>query len=75
MEKRIKLIWDFRGPVAQQTAAHFHEHLLDSNVLGPENSAGVEHPDASHSIVYLIVSQLEMPRFRDSLKPHRGEYV
>lgn len=29
MERRLKLIWDFRGPGASKTAEHHEQHLRD----------------------------------------------
>jgi hypothetical protein len=75
MEKKIRLIWDFRGPAAARTAAHFAEHLRESPLYTPGLEAGVEQRGELHSLAYLIVEAAEMPRFRDALKPHRGEYA
>lgn len=72
MEKKIKLIWDFRGPESVQTARHFEQHLRESPLYRAELESGTESLNGMHSIAFLIVPDGEMPHFRDRLKPHRG---
>ncbi len=72
MEKKIKLIWDFRGPQSLETATHFEHHLRESPLFRPELKSGVEKLNEAHSTAYLVVGASEMPGFRDALKPHRG---
>ena len=76
MEKKIKLIWDFRGPDAQKIAEHHEIHLTDYKKAHDldKSATGVEIKSPSYSIAYLIVLQSEMPAVRDALKPHRGEF-
>jgi hypothetical protein len=77
MEERIKLIWDFRGPNAKQTAEHHQIHLVD--YLKAENKAdlqtGVEVLNEFHVIAFMLVEKAQMKKFRDVLKPHRGQLV
>ncbi|MGB5189939.1 hypothetical protein [Robiginitalea sp.] len=72
MDKRIKLIWDFRGPQSGETARHFELHLRESPLYRPDLTTGVEQLSEMHSLAFLIVTASEMPEFRDALKPHRG---
>ncbi|ADY28305.1 MULTISPECIES: hypothetical protein [Cellulophaga] len=75
MSKKIKLIWDFRGPAAEKTAEHHEIHLkefieaekLDLNITGFTAVTDM------HSIAFLVVNEQEMIAVRDALKPHRGE--
>ena len=75
MNRKIKLIWDFRGPAAQNTAIHHEKHLkefsalegLELKITGHQNYSDV------YSIAYLVVNESEMIAVRDALKPHRGE--
>lgn len=75
MERKLKLIWDFRGPAAQKTAQHHEIHLkeyiltenLTTNITGSMDISDM------HSIAYLVVSDSEMKKVRDALKPHRGQ--
>lgn len=76
MEKKLKLIWDFRGPDAAKTAEHHEVHLkefiekekLSLNITGTESYSGI------HCIAYLVVFEKDMISVRDALKPHRGEW-
>ena len=72
MDKRIKLIWDFRGPQSRETARHFELHLRESPLFRPDIPTGVEHLSEMHSLAFMVVAASEMPEFRDALKPHRG---
>jgi hypothetical protein len=72
MEKKLKLIWDFRGPSAAETARHFEYHLKESPLFRTELKTGVEDLSEIHSFAFIIVEASEMPQFRDRLKPHRG---
>jgi len=75
--RRIKLIWDFRGPDAAKTAIHHEKHLREfasADGLNPEDTGHTTYSDL-HSIAYLIVPETGMIRVRDRLIPHRGEYV
>jgi hypothetical protein len=73
--RRLKLIWDFRGPSALKTAEHHVIHLKDY-IKRSElkwDITGVEHINEMHSIAFLVVEESEMIRVRDALKPHRGQ--
>lgn len=73
--RKLKLIWDFRGPVAKQTAQHHVVHLneyIKHNQLGIKKT-GIETITDMHSLAYMVVDELQMPKIRDDLKPHRGQ--
>lgn len=76
MEKKLKLIWDFRGPDAQKTAEHHEIHLKEFIQMKSlhHNITGVEELTDVYSIAYLVVDESEMIPVRDALKPHRGEW-
>ena len=73
--RRLKLIWDFRGPLSKNTAEHHLIHLnqfiklqqLDIDITG------IETYTEMHSIAYLVVNESKMIHIRDALKPHRGQ--
>lgn len=73
--RKLKLIWDFRGPNAIKTAQHHEIHLkefiqrenLDITITGCENLSEL------HAIAYLVVQEQDMKPIRDVLKPHRGQ--
>ncbi len=75
MERKIKLIWDFRGPAALKTAEHHEIHLKEFIIR--ENvdviTTGFTSMNDMHSIAYLVVNEDKMIAMRDRLKPHRGE--
>ena len=75
MNKKIKLIWDFRGPVARKTAEHHEKHLKEFIAIEKTNLSitGHQHVNDMHSLAYMVVEENEMISVRDALKPHRGE--
>jgi len=75
MTKKIKLIWDFRGPAAEKTAEHHEKHLKEFIAIEKTNLniTGYQHVNDMHSIAYMVIEEFEMITVRDALKPHRGE--
>ena len=73
--RKLKLIWDFRGPDALKTAEHHEIHLKDFiKIKATElNITGFETLTDLHAIAYMIVNESEMKPIRDALKPHRGQ--
>ena len=73
--RKIKLIWDFKGHFADKTAEHHEIHLKE--FLDKEEYklkiTGFETINAMYAIAFLVVEEKDMIRFRDTLKPHRGE--
>jgi hypothetical protein len=74
--KKIKLIWDFFGEDALETAKHHAIHLEEysQNADVPNFGCGSEQK-TSHAEAYLIVEEANMIQVRDALRPKRGEYV
>lgn len=75
MERKIKLIWDFKGPGAEKTALHHAIHLKEYVVLEQLEitNIGSEVLHEFHSIAFMVVTDTQMRQLRDVLKPHRGE--
>jgi len=75
MNRKIKLIWDFRGPAAEKTAEHHEKHLKEFITIEKThlNITGHQHLSNVHSLAYMVVEENEMIAVRDILKPHRGE--
>ena len=73
--RKLKLIWDFRGPYALKTAEHHKLHLKDYIVIQKLDITitGVEKLTDMHTIAFLVVNESEMKPIRDALKPHRGQ--
>lgn len=75
LDRKIKLVWDFRGPSSEGTAEHYAKHLKEY-IFNEElkyDLVGHNKITESHSIVFLVVAEFEMPQVREDLKPHRGE--
>ncbi|SDR07874.1 hypothetical protein [Flagellimonas zhangzhouensis] len=75
LDRKIKIIWDFRGPGAAKTAEHYKIHLEEFVVIEELkfDLSGVEHFGPTHSIAYLVVAEFELKEIREILKPHRGQ--
>ncbi|WP_036383232.1 hypothetical protein [Muricauda sp. MAR_2010_75] len=75
LDRKIKLIWDFRGPSAASIAQHYQKHLEEFIVIEELkfDITGVEHFSPAHSTTFLVVAEFELKEVRDILKPHRGE--
>lgn len=73
--RKLKLIWDFRGPNAHKTAEHHEMHLKDYLKLEKHDTlpTGVEIITDMHTIAFLVVDEADMKPIRDALKPHRGQ--
>jgi hypothetical protein len=75
LNRKIKLLWDFRGPDAKETAKHHTLHLKE--FANQENLAFIEintqEINPMLSAAFMVVDEAEMKTFRDALKPHRGE--
>ncbi|MFM2230407.1 MAG: hypothetical protein RL607_1665 [Bacteroidota bacterium] len=75
MSRKIKLIWDFRGPAGAKTAEHHEIHLKEYIALEklPIQITGFEQLHEMHAIAFMVVEESSMIAVRDALKPHRGE--
>ncbi len=75
MQRKIKLIWDFRGLESIKIAEHHCVHLkefADKENLTFYDVAATEINEY-YSIAYITVAEKDMLIYRDALKPHRGE--
>lgn len=73
--RKLKLIWDFRGPNAERTAEHHNIHLKDYISIKKLDVSitGVEKLTDMHFIAFMVVNENDMKPIRDVLKPHRGQ--
>jgi len=73
--RKLKLIWDFRGPDAHKIGQHHEIHLKEYIQLEQLEIiiTGVEALTPEHSIAFLVVNESDMKPIRDALKPHRGQ--
>lgn len=72
--RKLKLIWDFKGPDALKIAEHHEKHLKEFIAIKKTNLniTGHEQLNELHSIAFMIVTNDEMKSVRDALRPHRG---
>lgn len=75
MQRRIKLIWDFRGPEAGEIAAHHVVHLKEFAEREdlPFYGVAAEPVSELYCMASITVDEQDMITFRDALRPHRGE--
>lgn len=73
--RKLKLIWDFRGPDARKIAEHHEIHLKEYILLEKLNITltGTDNLSDLHTIAFLVVDEDKMKPIRDALKPHRGQ--
>ena len=73
--RKIKLIWDFRGPAAAKTAEHHEIHLKEYITIEqlPLNITGFDIISDMHATAWMVVTDEYMKPVRDALLPHRGE--
>ncbi|PCI94139.1 MAG: hypothetical protein COB15_14855 [Flavobacteriales bacterium] len=75
MNRKIKTIWEFSGPDAEQTAKHHKIHLEE---FGTREKLELSIADTEYInhitwIAYLIVLEKDVIAVRDALKPLRAE--
>lgn len=75
MSRKIKLIWDFRGPASAKTAEHHETHLKEYIAIEklPLNITEFNIVNDMHATAWMVVTDDYMITVRDALKPHRGE--
>jgi len=75
MSKKIKLLWDFRGPEAAKIAEHHCIHLKEYALLEKLEGFDIDTIRVSemYSIAFMIVAEKDMNLCREALKPHRGQ--
>ncbi len=73
--RKLKLIWDFRGPNALKTAEHHTIHLKEYIAIQKLNISITDFDSITemHAIAYMVVEEQNMKPIRDALKPHRGQ--
>lgn len=74
LNRKIKLIWDFRGPEALEIAEHHVVHLRE--FAQKENLhyylSDTEEVSEMYCMAYITVDEKDMLVYRDALRPHRG---
>jgi len=75
LTRKIKLIWDFRGPEALEIAKHHCVHLKEFSEKENLSFFDISTNPVSemYCIAFITVDEKDMIVYRDALKPHRGE--
>ena len=75
MNRKLKLIWDFRGEASKKTAEHHCIHLKEFALIEKLHFYEIDFSVISqmHAIAFIVVDEIDMKTIRDALKPHRGE--
>ena len=75
LERKIKLLWDFRGPDALETAKHHTIHLKEFAEIEnlPFHEIDIKELNPMLYAAFIVVNESDMKVYRDALKPHRGE--
>jgi len=73
--RKIKLLWDFRGPDALEMAKHHTIHLEEFAKMENLNYHEANFKELNPMLVsaFITVDEADMKIYRDALKPHRGE--
>ena len=74
MSRKIKLIWDFRGPEAAEIAKHHVVHLKEFALKESLNytESDIEPVSEMYCIAFITVNESDMKIYRDALRPHRA---
>ena len=72
----MKLIWDFYGNDAVETAKHHAIHLKEFGEKNKINmhACDIEEQEQS-ATAFMIIDEKDMIAIRDSLRPKRGQWV
>lgn len=73
MEKKLKMVWDFRGPDALKTAEHHEIHLKEYLIKEKLHATtGFTELSDLHAFAFMIIDENDMLKVRDELLPHRA---
>jgi hypothetical protein len=72
--RKLKLIWDFRGPNALKIAEHHEIHLKEYIISQNLKSeiTGFEALTNLHAVAFMVIEEQDLKPIREALKPHRG---
>ena len=75
--KKIKLIWDFRGPNGRKTSIHHEKHIREFFRLEKMCliESGTESLNDFHYFAYAIILGKDLEKIKSILKPNRGKLV
>ena len=75
LNRKLKLIWDFKGTASLKTAEHHCIHLKEFAEIEQLHFYEIDFLTISemHTIAFITVDEVDMKIYRDALKPHRGQ--
>jgi hypothetical protein len=75
LNRKLKLIWDFKGPDSLKIAEHHCIHLKEFALIEKLHFYEIDFTIISeiHTIAFILVDEIDMKTYRDALKPHRGQ--
>jgi len=75
LNRKLKLIWDFRGATSKKIAEHHCIHLKEFANIEKLHFYEINLSVISemHTIAFIIVDEVDMKTYRNALKPHRGQ--
>lgn len=75
MNRKIKLLWDFRGSDAKETAKHHTIHLKEFATIENLSFHEIDIIEKNPMLfsAFITVDEKDMKIYRDALKPQRGE--
>lgn len=75
MDRQIKLIWDFHGEDAEQTAIHHAIHLKEYAEKHSIDFLKIDHEKIGdgHVIAFFACHEKDMIPLRDQLRPKRAQ--
>ena len=75
MQRKIKLICDFRGPEALEISKHHVVHLEEFAIKDKLffYETDIEPVNELYCIAYITLKEEDMIKYRDALMPYRGE--
>jgi len=77
MNRKIRLIWEFRGPDAEEIAKHHVIHLKEfaTNEKLHFYESALSKESNYYCIAFIIVDEKDMLTYKNALKPDRGTVV
>jgi len=75
INRKLKLIWDFKGTTSRKIAEHHCIHLKEFAAIEKLHFYDIDFSAISemHSFAFITVDEVDMKIYRDALKPHRGQ--
>ena len=70
--RKIRLLWDFRGPDSLETAKHHVIHLKEFAEIDNLSfvEASVIEQNKYVNSAFIIISEIDLEVFKNALKPH-----